>query len=159
MPDKRRGRQGRQQTREEWTALIFDFYKHLATLSGAGAAVVLVVYQEGLLSLDLITLALALFALSAACCTLGMYRLLIWFPYGMNVDSDGKNDLPFLLQTAVNCTAQALVSLLLSWIDVPSWLAVTLLILAVVLVILIFFADHRVKAVVSKVWSWRLRKK
>jgi hypothetical protein len=105
---------------QEWTKLVFDYYKQLATFSGVGAAVVLAVFQQEILGAGLVRLALVLFAVCALACVYGMWRLLIWFD--LYFDRSQRSDLPLLAQVATALFSNAVLSLLLSTFDPPAWL-------------------------------------
>jgi hypothetical protein len=64
---------------QEWTRLVFDYYKHLATLNGVGVAVMLTVYRQEILDKGSVTYSLVLFELGVLCCALGMICLIAFF--------------------------------------------------------------------------------
>jgi hypothetical protein len=112
---------------QEWTKLVFDYYKHIATLNGVGAAVLLAVYPQEILSKDIVGLALIFFGLGVLCCAWGMMPSLSWFP--LSPGTRQAADVPLFAQLAGNFFAQAVASALAAALDLPDWLLITTLLI------------------------------
>ncbi len=114
----------------EWTKLVFDYYKHLATLSGVGAAVMLTVYQQGLLDKESSGGALVLFGLGVFFCATGMWRLLVFFP--LSPGTGQTTDLPLLAVLAGSVFTQAVGLAVGSALDFPIWLMIVVGVILIV---------------------------
>lgn len=101
---------------QEWRQLVFDYYKQLATLSGAAIVVVLAIYREDILELNSIQFALANFGLSVYTAVTGMRRMVVWFPY---VRTGIRPDAPFLAELSVNFLSIGVASVMVSALDLP----------------------------------------
>lgn len=113
----------------EWTKLVFDYYKQIAALNGVGAALLLTLYRQQILSPGSIGIAIVLFGLGVLCCAWGMMRLLIWFP--LSPGTGEAADIPFLAQLASNFFAQAVVVGLTAAFELPLRLTLPILVLLV----------------------------
>lgn len=113
---------------QEWRQLVFDHYKQLSTLSGAGAAVLIAVYQQDIVDENLIGMGLALLGLSVLTSIMGMMRMVIWFPYQR---SENGPSAPFLLHLSTSLLAAAIGAVLGGALDLPLWIWLSLLVLSV----------------------------
>lgn len=113
---------------KEWRELVFDYYKHLTTLSGAAIVLVLAIYREDILELDSVQFALVMFVLSLYTAVTGMRRVLVWFPY---VRTGNRPDAPFLAEVSVGLLSTGVAGILIPVLNLPP--QALYLVLAVVL--------------------------
>jgi hypothetical protein len=114
---------------QEWTKLVFDYYKHLATLNGVGVAVMLTVYRQEIVDKGSISYSLVLFGLGVLCCSMGMIRLMAFFP--LSPGTGQVTDFPLTAQLAGYLFTGAVGVVVGSALDLPK------LVVIIVLVVLI----------------------
>ncbi len=116
--------EARERRTEEFVKLSFEFFKHLTTLSTAGALVVLAVYREVSVDTWIMVLALAVFGLTILIClvsmlvTVGSFNPLISLP--------SERILTSLLVVASATFMMAVVGFILLPIQIPERTAVIL---------------------------------
>jgi predicted cobalt transporter CbtA len=114
---------------EEYVKLCFEIFKHLTTLSTAGALVVLAVYREISIETWLVTLTLILFGLTVLTCVMSMTLAAGYFADTSTRASERQ--LMWLLTVVSATFTLAVVLFTFLPLELPQW---TALILALVLV-------------------------
>jgi hypothetical protein len=111
---------------QEWTKLVFEYYKHLTTLNGVAVAVLLTIYREEILNRGTISYSLVLFGIGVLCCSIGMIRLMVFFP--LSPGSGQMTNFPFLARTAGILFTSAVGVIVVAALDYPGWLAIVALV-------------------------------
>jgi hypothetical protein len=136
------------QDSQEWRETVYDYYKQLLTLSTAGIAVVLAIYEQNILEKGLVQTSLGNFALSAFFSLLGMMRHVGWFPYQRE---NRRPYLPFMAYLATFTLVGAIGLIVADALDPPSWLMHTILAITIIVLVLILFGER----IREKLSRWR----
>jgi len=127
------------QDSQEWRELVYDYYKQLLTLSSAGIAVVIAIFEQDILEKGLVQTALGNFVLSAFFSLLGMMRHVGWFPYERE---NRRPYLPFMAYLATFTLVGAIAFIAADALEPPSWLSHTFLAVGVLVLLWIMFGQR-----------------
>ena len=124
---------------EEFIKLCFEFFKHLTTLSTAGALVVLAVYRELAFEAVLLAITLALFGVTILISVLSMMTCTTYFsPSDFRPSERVWGWLMFGASASFITGVESFMLFLIQW---PRWLS--LILLPVVLLILVWLTRRR----------------
>jgi hypothetical protein len=99
------------------------------TLNGVGVAVMLTVYQQEILNKGSVSYSLVLFGLGVLCCSLGMIRLMAFFP--LSLGTGQTTDFPLTAQLAGYLFTGAVGVVVGFALDLPKRLVIVVLVVLV----------------------------
>lgn len=134
------------QSTQEWREMVYDYYKQLLTLSTAGIAVVLAIYEQDIFEKDFVRGALANFALCAFFALLGLTRHVGWFPYQRE---PRRPYMPSMAQAATVTLVFGLGLIIAEVTDPPNWLAFGGLAIASLALLWVVFGE-RIKSALQQ---------
>ena len=120
-----------EQSRQELLKLLFEFFKHITTLGGAAAVVLLAVYREGIAERELLPSSLVMLGCGVFAAILGMVLAVGRFRKG---SAAGQLDLA-MLAVAIALVAGGFIVFIAQILNIPSWvLVIALIVIAAALV-------------------------